>query len=337
MNGHAVKPEAPPYGGFTHREALAVLSVDELVRLKQTADAPGLVRLTAHLALLVLTAAAVLWAPNWPVWLLAATAHGIVLVFLFTLEHEAIHGTAFRSAWINRAAAEAAGFLVVIPPRWFRAFHFAHHRYTQNPERDPELATAKPSGWWSYARFLSGLPYWKAAISTMIGNAAGRDLGAYVPVAARRRVVVEARAYLAAYAGFAAASIAMGWTWPLELWVLPLLLGQPFLRAYLLAEHAACPLVADMLANTRTTFTGGFVRFLAWNMPYHTAHHVLPVVPFHRLRHLTDLLQERLASTADGYLDAHRQIRAAWPRPITSTSADRPTRARRKPPTTAQG
>lgn len=337
MNGYAVKPEALSHGGFTHREALAVLSGDELVRFKQRADAPALIHLAAQIVLLLLTGAAVLWAPTWPLWLVAATAHGIVLIFLFTLEHEAIHGTAFRSAWINRAAAEAAGFLVVVPPRWFRAFHFAHHRYTQDPERDPELATAKPSDWWSYALYLSGLPYWKSAITTIIRSAIGQDVGAYVPAAARRRVVAEARAYLAAYAGFAAASFAMGWTWPVELWLVPLLLGQPFLRAFLLAEHAACPLVADMLANTRTTFTSRFIRFLAWNMPYHTAHHVLPVVPFHQLQRLTGLLQERLACTADGYLDAHRNIRAGWPNPITSTSADRTMRSRRTPPTTGRG
>jgi fatty acid desaturase len=56
------------------------------------------------------------------------------------------------------------------------------------------------------------------------------------------------------------------------------------------------------------------MRFLAWNMPYHTAHHVLPVVPFHRLGCLTALLESRLATTADGYVDAHRRIRAAWER-----------------------
>jgi fatty acid desaturase len=56
------------------------------------------------------------------------------------------------------------------------------------------------------------------------------------------------------------------------------------------------------------------VRFLAWNMPFHTAHHVLPVVPFHRLGALTALLEHRLATTAEGYVDAHRQIRSEWQR-----------------------
>jgi fatty acid desaturase len=314
LHGAGVKPQPDSADDYTHREAIAALSEEELARLKETADRPGLVHLAGHLGLLVATGAAVLLAPNWPLWLAAALAHGVVLIFLFTLEHEAIHGTAFRTSWLNRAAAEVAGFLVIVPPRWFRYFHFAHHRHTQDRQRDPELETPKPNGWWGYVRHLSGLPYWKAQISAILGNAMGRQPGSYVPASARARVIAEARCYLTAYAGFAVLCIVTGWTWPLALWLVPLLLGQPFLRAYLLAEHGACPLVADMLANTRTTFTNRFVRFLAWNMPYHTAHHVLPVVPFHRLGTLTGLLEHRLATTAQGYLDAHRQIRSHWDR-----------------------
>ena len=314
MRGAAVKPQAVLPDAYTHREAINALSDEELTALKETSNRPGLLHLAGHLGLIIATGSAVLLAPNWPLWLAAAMAHGIALIFLFTLEHEAIHATAFRTQWLNRAVAEVAGALVVVPPRWFRYFHFAHHRHTQDVALDPELATPKPSGWRSYLWHLSALPYWKAQISTIIGNALGRNVGSYVPGSAKGRIVAEARAYVAFYAGFAGLSLAAGWTWALELWLVPLLLGQPFLRAYLLAEHGACPLVADMLMNTRTTFTNRLVRFLAWNMPYHTAHHVLPVVPFHRLGSLTALLERRLATTAEGYVDAHRRIRAAWER-----------------------
>jgi fatty acid desaturase len=133
---------------------------------------------------------------------------------------------------------------------------------------------------------------------------------------------VEARAYLAVYAALAFASLWQGWTWPLYLWIGPALIGQPFLRAYLLAEHAACPLIPDMLANTRTTFAGRLVNLLAWNMPHHTAHHALPVVPFHQLPRLTARLEQHLKSRADGYIDAHRQIRAAWKGTVTSNGAE---------------
>ena len=85
-----------------------------------------------------------------------------------------------------------------------------------------------------------------------------------------------------------------------------MLLGQPFLRLYLMAEHGRCPHVSDMLENTRTTFTTRAVRFLAWNMPYHAEHHTLPSVPFHQLPELHKDLADYLKSTANGYTAFHR-------------------------------
>jgi fatty acid desaturase len=61
----------------------------------------------------------------------------------------------------------------------------------------------------------------------------------------------------------------------------PLLVGQGFLRPYLLAEHTACAFTRDCLENTRTTLTLWLVRLFAWNMPYHAEHHAYPAVPFH--------------------------------------------------------
>ena len=87
----------------------------------------------------------------------------------------------------------------------------------------------------------------------------------------------------------------------LWLWLVPVLLGQPFLRLYLLAEHGDCPFVANMFENTRTTYTNRVVRFLAWNMPYHVEHHAYPAVPFHHLPALHDKMREHLQVTAPGY------------------------------------
>jgi len=307
---------------YTHREAIAALDGGELVALKTTTNGPGLVRLAFHFGWLAATSAVILAAPN--IWMLlpAMLLHGIALVFLFSLAHECIHATAFRTPLLNTVLAEGAGFLLVLPPRYFRYFHFAHHRHTQDAARDPELATPRPHNAPEYIRYLTGLPYWRAQISTVFGAALGRADFDFVPPGGRAWLVAEARAYFAAYAGLALASLWLSWTWPLYLWIVPALIGQPFLRAYLLAEHAACPLVPDMLANTRTTFASRLVNLLAWNMPHHTAHHALPVVPFHRLPRLTAHLQRHLKSTADGYADAHRQIRAAWKDDATASGAE---------------
>jgi len=133
----------------------------------------------------------------------------------------------------------------------------------------------------------------------------------YVPPRGAPKVRREAHVCLGIYAAVAAASLAAGSTLALTLWVVPLLMGQPVLRAYLLAEHTACPMVPDMLANTRTTFCHRALRWLAWEMPWHTAHHVAPTVPFHRLARLSAELEHALKATANGYPDAHRQILAA--------------------------
>ena len=84
-------------------------------------------------------------------------------------------------------------------------------------------------------------------------------------------------------------------------WLLPCLVGQPFLRLYLLAEHGRCAFVANMFENTRTTYTNRIIRFLAWNMPYHVEHHTLPNVPFHRLPELHGHMEGRHAVTSEGY------------------------------------
>ncbi|MDP9137235.1 MAG: fatty acid desaturase [Pseudomonadota bacterium] len=295
----------------THKEALALVGEAEIARLRERSDLPALLHLGAHVGLFGVTGWAVL-ATHGDLWLVASIAHGVVLSFLFTPLHETVHGTAFRTQRFNDAVAEVSGFLLLLPPRYFRFFHFAHHRHTQDLTRDPELSTPRPANLKQYAWYLSGLPYWGAQIGALVRNALGALPPAFVPASAVRKVAMEARLYLLSYAVVAGISMGLGRSEIVWLWVIPALLGQPFLRAYLLAEHAACPLVADMLVNTRTTFTSGFVRFLAWNMPHHTAHHALPTVPFHRLPELTALLEPQLQSRADGYLEAHRQVRRAW-------------------------
>ena len=51
-------------------------------------------------------------------------------------------------------------------------------------------------------------------------------------------------------------------------------------------EHVGLPHSDNILENTRSTRTNGLMRWLGWQMQYHTAHHAYPIVPFYRLRTL---------------------------------------------------
>lgn len=269
--------------------------------LSGRSDYKGLVRLAGHLALIAVTSAGIYLASG--TWFVfpAMVAQGIALVFLFCALHECVHRTAFASLWLNDAVAHGAGFIVMLPPVWFRAFHLAHHRHTQMPGEDPELDDKRVDTWPRYLWHVSGLKYWTSAVDGLVLHARGNVPERYVASGLRRKVVGEARWFLAGYVGLAVLSVPLGTVVLLKFWIVPIVLGQPALRLYLLAEHGLCPFVGDPFSNTRTTLTTRFVRFLAWNMPYHTEHHAFMGVPFHALPALHDRLGERLEQVENGY------------------------------------
>ncbi|BCH29129.1 fatty acid desaturase [Mesorhizobium sp. L-8-10] len=289
-----------------HKAIIASLSAAERAELTGRRDAPGLFRFAAHFGCILVGAALIL--AGIPFWWLVLVPQGILIVFLFTTLHEAIHETAFRSGRLNQAVAAIAGFLVLIPPSWFRYFHFAHHRHTHDPDNDPELMSPKPETAAQYLTYLSGIPLWIGMARTMLRNAFFGSAEPYVSEKGRAKVKREARLFLLLYAVLAMGSVAAGSVALLWVWVVPALLGQPFLRAYLLAEHARCPHVANMLENTRTTFTTALVRFVAWNMPYHAEHHAYPAVPFHKLPRFHEVVRAHLRVTERGYISFNRKF-----------------------------
>jgi len=195
--------------------------------------------------------------------------------------------------------------VLVLPFVWFRYFHLAHHKYTNDPENDPELADGgRPTTWRAYLVYLSGWGYWRGMAATLVANATGRIEAPYLPARQHKAMRRESRIMIALYAiAFASLYLTPLLFW---IWVLPVLVGQPFLRLYLLAEHGLCPPVADMLENSRTTFTTRAIRFVAWNMPYHAEHHSYPSVPFHHLPDLHQITQAHLKTTSDGYVEFNR-------------------------------
>jgi len=250
-------------------------------------------------------------------WLPAALLlQGLFVVSLFAAMHEAVHYSAFRNRRLNEIVAWLAGLGILFNATYYRQFHFAHHRYAQDPGRDPELITAPAPR--SRREFLwrgSALPYWKARLANVIAMCRGRFSGLdFIPVAARPEIVRSVRAMLVVLAGLAAGSVALRSDALVWYWLLPLALGLPFLRLYLLTEHTGCTENDDALANTRTTLSVWLVRFLMWNLPYHAEHHLYPSIPFHQLPAAHRWLRPHLRVVARGYTSTVRALWAAVPR-----------------------
>jgi len=266
-------------------------------------DRRGLVQLGAHVAALVVAERWLTVAHGLAMRAVATVVSGMILVFLFCAAHECVHRTAFKRRWCNDAVAAAVGALLLLPSRWFRFFHAAHHRWTQDPELDPELAGRDTdSGVRDMAWRLSGGAYWLAMARVVTRLARGWADERWIPSGHRRAVEREGRALVGVYALVAVVSVVSHSTFAVWHWVLPALVGQPFLRAYLIVEHGLCPLAEGPLAGTRTTLTNPVVRLLAWNMPYHAEHHAHPQGPFHQLPALHRGMAGRLLVVDRGYV-----------------------------------
>jgi fatty acid desaturase len=286
-----------------------LIGLADLAALSRRSNLRGAGQLAVHLGCISATGLLV-WVvlPYWPLLIPVMLLHGTTLVTMFAPMHECAHRTAFASRAANVAVGWIAGVLSFYNITYYRYFHGWHHRYTQDPARDPELMFPRASDRGTYLREISGATFWYRRALDYPALALGRTGNLpFVPASARRAIATSMSLQLAIYAA-AASSIALGCTAALYFWFLPVLLAMPLLRAYLIAEHTGCRQDGDGLANTRTTLALFPIRLLMWNMPFHAEHHLFPSIPFHQLPAAHLRLRDRLKHVATGYIATNRAI-----------------------------
>lgn len=286
-----------------------VLAPADLRRLSERSDAKGLLRFGTHLVLIALGATLIARARD-TVWVLPAMLlQGWFLVALFAPVHESVHYTAFASRRLNIVVGWIASVPTLINSTFYRLFHYAHHRHTQDPERDPELAGPLPQTLWEYVLRISGWGYYRSRVD-FYGRILRGDWRDFPYIPERERAAVR-RSVMAMLAAFAA--VLLGWSWfdpvgPWLYWLVPVVLAQPILRVMLLSEHTLCSSDDNGLTNTRTTLVNPLVHLVHWNMPFHAEHHLYPSIPFHRLPQAHREIGERFAHVAPSYYETQKQI-----------------------------
>ena len=240
----------------------------------------------------------------------ALVLQAIFVNALFGAMHESVHYGSFRTRRLADLLAFFSGAAILNNAGFYRHYHMAHHRYTQDPARDPELITSgTPRTWGNYLFRVSAIPFFLLRLRDIFLFPFGfkGDVN-YIHEKAWPEVRRWGRWLLAFYAVLLAGSLALQTDVLLWVWLIPLAIGAPLLRLYLLCEHTLCPNSDDGFANTRTTLCNPLLRFLMWNLPYHAEHHLLPNIAFHHLPEAHRYLRPHLKFVARSYTGTNREI-----------------------------
>lgn len=284
-----------------HRAVVRLMRPDDRISLRSIAR--------EYLALAAILAGCA-WA--WRAWSSGALATaafvplaalGVALVAaiqhrLSGLAHDASHHVLFRHRLANELASDLLlMFPLVAMTQAYRAAHLGHHRFVNDPGRDPDLLrlnrprphrfpVSRAEFWRKYV--LANL--WPPSIlAYLLGRAraanlgdegAGPDLrGPY-----RRRV---ARCLRGAYWMTALAVVHALGAWPVFglFWVVPLLTVYPLLMQLReIAHHMNAPDAGD-LTNSRVFRVHPLLEaaVFPYGQAFHLTHHLFAMVPHHRL------------------------------------------------------
>lgn len=258
------------------------------------------------------------------IWVLAGRQLALAI-----LQHEAAHGTLFKT----RALNDSLGDWACARPIWldmhkYRAHHIKHHAHT-GLAGDPDLSLSAPfpvtrrSLTRKLLRDISGY----TGLKVMLGHvlmAAGiirwtvaNDIERLPPDgrSGLQRALLTLRNLgptLLIHALLFGLLWSAGQAWLFGVWMLAYL--APFtllLRLRSLAEHACTEAVDDAFRNTRTTHANWIARMTVAPMcvNYHIEHHFMASVPYYRLPMLHRLLRERgLMQVTPGYFDVLREV-----------------------------
>ena len=234
--------------------------------------------------------------------------------------HECGHGTAFRTLWKNDAVYQIACFFMIRNPVIWRWSHARHHTDTIIVGRDSEIITPRPPKVGALLLNLFGLSGRPQGLLAMIRYASG-SLNAgekdFVPEAEQPKVGESARIWVAIYLAVIVACVVMRSILPAMLIGLPRFYGAWHMVLTGITQHIGLAEdVLDHRLNSRTVYMNPFSRFVYWNMNYHVEHHMFPMVPYHALPVLHEVIKADCPRPYSGFLEAYAEILPALARQL---------------------
>jgi len=287
-----------------------LISKDKLKPFLRRNNISGLIHLSMHLGLILLSGILIAISPNIFIKVLVMVVHGSFIAFLYAGLHECIHKSAFKNKKLNEFVGYFIGFVLLRSFLNGRYRHMAHHTFTQHPEKDPDKVDF-PSTYLEYLKHVTSFSVWIRIIENLFRHSIGKineSEKSYIPESEVKSLIFESRVMVIGYFLIVSLSIYFSSTFFLIYWLIPRILGEPFLRLVRMVEHTGKDETADMIHNTRTSFPSSFLKFLYWNMPYHIEHHLYASVPFHKLPKFHKLIKAHTDEVEPSILSVHLEI-----------------------------
>lgn len=226
--------------------------------------------------------------------------------------HEAGHGTAYKSDWMNNALYEIASFMVMRESTVWRWSHNRHHSDTIIVGRDPEIAVPRPPDVKGIILAFFNIKVYQKYFQRVLMHSCGRmaaEERTFIPESQFTKIYWRARLYVTIYAGVIALAMYTHSILPLLYIGLTNIFGTWLLVTYGLTQHAGlAENVLDHRLNCRTVYMNWINRYLYWNMNYHVEHHMFPLVPYHALPRLHEVVKDDCPIPYPSLLSAWREI-----------------------------
>jgi fatty acid desaturase len=283
---------------------------ETLRRLTQRSDLRGWVQSGSFLLIYAALTALTVYTFTMRWWVLMVIACYVHALFLNMMSmaaavHELSHGTPFRTKPVNEFFLYLFSFLTWNNPVHFRASHILnHHPFTVHRGLDKEVIQGPVKEKLNWVNILSWSTFdWKwcalfirVNVLHALGNA-DADFFFWDPLfpkddPRRKAMCAWARVMVIGYVAILAAAVA------LHLWVVIFLVFSYYFARILAnltgaIQHTGLGSdIPDWRAVCHTVKVNPVVRYLYWNMNYHTEHHMYAAVPFFNLAKLRAAIEK---------------------------------------------
>jgi fatty acid desaturase len=259
--------------------------------------------LPIYIAVVVIATLAIAqhWVP-WPIVPVLSLAIGCCFALMTFVGHEALHGGMTANKRVQHLVGLFAFMPFLIAPRlwttWHNTEHHGHTNLPSDPDCYPTLDGYRTSATkrFSVDAFSLGGSRWRGGLSLILGfTVQSMNQLTSAPFLSReQRRIAYAEAGLGV-AVWIALALVVGFVPFLFVYVVPLLVANVCVMAFILTNHSLSPRLDtnDPLVSGLTVTTSRFIQWITLGFGFHVEHHLFPAMSSRSAPAIRELVRAR--------------------------------------------